>query len=74
MRQNLNLNAEKWRNRVFLLAKALFDPLIQAKFQPAYGGRQYFPYSLMEGIAGDISFLSDILKDETSARFPGYEI
>ena len=33
-----------------------------------------YPYSLMEGISGEICFLSDLLWDMTLVRFPGYEI
>ena len=32
------------------------------------------PYSLMEGLAGEVLFLSQILNDEEEARFPGFEI
>jgi hypothetical protein len=32
------------------------------------------PFSLMEGISGDICFLCDLLGNEFDARFPGYEI
>ena len=32
-------------------------------------------YSLMEGLAGDLVFMSEILYDDFKrARFPGYEI
>ena len=32
------------------------------------------PFSLMEGISGDICFMSDLLKDEVEMQFPGFEI
>ena len=33
-----------------------------------------YPYSLMEGISGDICFLSDLLRDDDDTRFPAFEI
>ena len=32
------------------------------------------PYSLMEGAAGDIAFLSDLLGNEMETRCPGFEV
>ena len=36
-------------------------------------GKSNFPYSLLLGLAGDISFRYDLLDPATSA-FPGYEL
>jgi hypothetical protein len=64
--------AKTWELRTFIYAKAIFDPKTQNqmpdKFKPVY------PFSLMEGISGVISFLSDLLQNEDEVRFPGYEI
>ena len=32
------------------------------------------PFGLMEGMTGDICFLSDLLHDEDNMRMPGFEI
>jgi hypothetical protein len=32
------------------------------------------PYSLYEGLCGEIYFISDLLNDEDLVRFPSYEI
>ena len=33
-----------------------------------------YPYSLMDGLAGKIGFLSDLLHSDDAVRHPGYEI
>ena len=33
-----------------------------------------YPLRMMEGVTGDICFLSDLLRNEDDVRFPGYEI
>jgi hypothetical protein len=33
-----------------------------------------YPLRMMEGVTGDICFLSDLLRNEEDMRFPGYEI
>jgi hypothetical protein len=37
-------------------------------------GGTWYPFSLMEGISGQIAFVSDLLRDEDDTRFPGFEI
>jgi len=32
------------------------------------------PYSLMEGIGGDIIFYSELLKSQETALFPGFQV
>lgn len=32
------------------------------------------PFSLMEGIGGEIVFLQDLISEKTEVRFPGYEL
>ena len=63
-----------------MFAKALTDPKIQKLVSShddgwrIYEGVPDHPFSLMEGLSGDICFLSDLLRDESEARFPAYEI
>ena len=70
----------KWRNRSFLFARALSDgPIMKQVREHEHGYRKAtgvadHPYSLMEGISGDICFLSDMLRDENEVRLPGFEI
>ena len=33
-----------------------------------------YPFSLIEGISGEISFLSDLYNQEEAVKFPGFEI
>jgi len=61
--------------------KALSDPEIQdvcAKYSDKKRmivGIADHPYCLMEGLAGDLIFMSEMLYDDFKrARFPGYEI
>jgi hypothetical protein len=64
--------AVKWKSRAFLFAKALIDNKIQGTLEK---GKSDHPFSLMEGLSGQISFLSDLLTDEDQVvRFPGYEL
>ena len=72
--------AEKFRLRAFSFALASTDKKVQQQCQ-AYEdpnrlnkGICDHPFSLMEGLAGDICFLSDLLRDENDVRFPGYEV
>jgi hypothetical protein len=43
------------------------DPLRMTK------GVADYPFSLMQGIAGDVSFLSDIIRND-HVRVPGFEL
>jgi hypothetical protein len=58
----------KWRTRAFMFATALDDPKVQEKqinYEDApriHHGIPDHPYGLMEGISGEICFLSDLLR------------
>ena len=32
------------------------------------------PFSLAEGLSGEVCFLSDLLRDEGEVRLPGFEV
>ena len=72
--------AEKFRLRAFSFALASTDRKIQRQCQEYEDPQRLnkgicdHPFSLMEGLAGDICFLSDLLRDENDVRFPGYEV
>ena len=63
-----------------MFAKAIVDPKIQNKCMKYKDGVTKVkgvpdhPFGLMEGLSGEICFLSDILRDENDVRFPGFEI
>ena len=68
-----------WRTRVFMFAKAMCDPKIKAQqndynVDPQSTGLPFYKYSLMEGITGQIYFLSELLRDDENLKFPGFEI
>jgi hypothetical protein len=50
-----------------MLARALSDGSRQRE-TPEY------PFGLIEGISGEISFLSDLFNQEEAVKFPGLEI
>lgn len=77
--------AEMWKTRVFMFAKTLCDEVVHEKqffhelgeelqVKTAEDGLPEYPYSLMEGLAGEIYFLCDILSPDLEVRFPGFEI
>ena len=61
-----------------MFAKSLTDPKVRKEFGNSEEktrikkGIPDHPYSLMEGISGEICFISDLLRDEVT--FPGYEV
>jgi len=63
-----------------IFAKAMYDQNIQEQCENyetpmrKQVGVPDHPFSLMEGICGDLCFLCDILGNEFDARFPGYEV
>ena len=69
-----------------MFAKALTDPKVQGQClkKPAQTGvkgaknlpkeAETYPFSLMNGLSGDICLLSDLLGDEAGMRMPGYEL
>lgn len=71
--------AQTWRTRSIAYAVALTNPLIQKEATRAVKHPQKrhnyteHPFSLMEGLSGNICFLCDLLRDEDVA-FPGYEL
>lgn len=73
---------EIWLKRAYRFTLATFDEEIQSLCkgyedpQRITKGVPDTPFSLMEGVGGDISLYCDILEGEDSEgfRFPGYEI
>ena len=69
-----------WRTRVYMFAHALFDPEVQNRVKYFHDGFRKvkgtpdYPYSLMEGVAGEVYFLSELLTEDDDMRFPGYEV
>ena len=69
-----------WRTRAYLFANATFDEDVQSLCrnhkdpQRQKTGVPDSPNSLMEGEAGVITLLSDLLNDDDYVKFPGYEI
>jgi len=64
----------------FAFGKAMFDQQVQEQCENYDCGMRKcvgvpdHPFSLMEGVGGDMCFLCDLLGDENQARFPGYEV
>jgi hypothetical protein len=72
--------ANLWRFRSYMFAKALCDTKI-VKYERSCEcglkitkGLPDYPFSLMDGLAGEICLLSDLLRDEDEVRFPGLEV
>jgi hypothetical protein len=63
--------SQKYRTRAFMFADALTDKQVQGLCTKR---KRKQPFGLMDGSAGDICFLSDLLRDENEVRMPGYEI
>ena len=74
-----------WRTRAFLFAQALVDEELREEYLPKNeteetmarykeNAEPEYPFSLMDGVCGEISLLSDLLGNEDEARFPGFEI
>jgi hypothetical protein len=74
-----------WRTRSFLFAQALVDDELREEYLPKNETSENMnkykqdavpehPFSLMEGVSGEICLLSDLLGNEDNARFPGFEI
>ena len=68
-----------------MFASKMYDKFIQARVsrfrsenRPGVEKSKMYtdhhPFSLMEGIAGEVCFLSDLLHNPYEARFPGYEV
>jgi hypothetical protein len=63
-----------------MFASSLMDQDVQDKIQSYTDserlktGMPDHPFSLMEGVSGEIAFLSDLLSGDEYVRFPGYEI
>ena len=76
----LQSDPEMWRAMTYTFAKAMFDKQIQEQCenydcdQRKNVGVADHPFSLMEGVAGDLCFLSDLIGNEYDTRFPGYEV
>ena len=75
------LRAIYWRDKCLEFVKALYDFKIQKEQSDFnnFGSRKVvgepdYPWSLMEGLSGEICLLSDLLANENNMRFPGYEI
>ena len=73
--------AHKWHTRTWKFAAALYDDKVQVEPRFNDEGRKHtqkrpdYPYSLMEGVTGEICFLSDMLLDEDDkVKFPCFEI
>jgi hypothetical protein len=73
----------QWRIRAFMFAKTLCDPYIRTQSEQYLEkkgvkrlttGKPDHPFSLMEGIAGEVCFLADMVTGEDWMRLPGYEI
>ena len=62
--------AEKWKSKAFIFARAICHAEFQEKCQQYHDGMRLrkgmpnYPFSLIEGVAGDVCFLSDILRDD----------
>jgi hypothetical protein len=73
-------NDTVWKNRAILLACASVDKEIVERFRNhddpgrIAKGIPDTPYSLMEGQAGQICLMCDLLRDDAEVMFPGYEI
>ena len=79
--QNLMLRSIYWRDRCLEFVKAMYDEKIQEACSEHnnFGARMTqgvpdYPWSLMEGLSGEICLLSDLLTNENKVRFPGFEI
>ena len=77
----LNAEAEQWRARAWTFATATLENAALKEAVSSYHckarkmvGVSDHPFCLMEGIAGNICLYSELLADEDSARFPGYEV
>ncbi len=72
--------AKIWETRAFLFAKALNDPQIIDKISEFDDGTKVrkgipnYPFSLMEGLSGPITLISDLLLNKRAVLFPGLEI
>jgi hypothetical protein len=61
--------AQAWRTRAYLLAREISKQRVtDENLQTTH------PFSLMEGVSGQICFLSDLLRNENELRFPGVEV
>jgi hypothetical protein len=69
-----------WRTRAFMFAYAICDGKVHDKTKKYKAATRLergcpdHPFGLMEGMPGDICFISDMLHDEDSIRLPGFEI
>ena len=72
--------SQTYRNRAFMFGFALIDPEVQDEIAiwkeetKIERNELEHPYGLMDGISGGIAFISDLLRNEASAKTPGYEI
>jgi hypothetical protein len=65
-----------WRTRAFRFAQAVSDKMIKRKEEAlcSQDKETEFPFSLQDGMAGEVCLLVDLLNDEKDVRQPGYEI
>eukprot|EP01017_Pseudomicrothorax_dubius_P037935 TRINITY_DN561_c0_g2_i3.p1 TRINITY_DN561_c0_g2~~TRINITY_DN561_c0_g2_i3.p1 ORF type:complete len:480 (-),score=53.81 TRINITY_DN561_c0_g2_i3:660-2099(-) len=70
----------KWLYRAFCFARlktneSILQGIRNYDFEDRYAvGISDYPYSLMMGLAGDISYFVDLLVNIEDAKFPGYQV
>jgi hypothetical protein len=65
-----------WNTRALLFGQALCDYNIlhtQEEWQKKHGKTDY-PFSLMEGLAGEVTYLSDVLINMWDSCIPSFEV
>ena len=67
---DLQANSELWRVRAYRFGQAIDDKLIKRKEKALKSDKTEvkYPFSLTDGMAGEISFLCDLLNDEKEVR------
>jgi hypothetical protein len=81
-RQNMTSIALCFKLRAFQFAQVMCDEktLTECReydcdsFKRTTPGVPDYPFSLMEGVAGELSLLCDLLSREDHVRFPAYEM
>ena len=78
------MKAPKWKHRALEFAKATFSPEIQAEISNFDDRGRYkkgtpdYPNSMMEGMIGEITLLTDLIlmenSEDTVPMFPTYEV
>jgi len=70
----------KWLQRCYRMTLALAEEDIQSLFRHHKDRSRLVrgccdtPFSLMEGMGGDLALLCDLLSTDSEVRFPGYEL